>query len=128
MERRRSRRIKTKTTASLTEKLLARCVLESILEQLETGNVEAYSWSEIVSLRKEDRERKRRKAEPCKRHFQSRSRRVLGRMPTNKDELHEKFAIWCNAQDLLKIQGPSRLTVQGFSVSHFDAYLKWLFR
>ena len=114
------------------EELPARCVLESILEQLETGNVEAHTWSEIVSLREEDRERRKGKAEPCfdirtNGTFSKRSRRVLGRMPMDKDELREKFAIWGNAWDLLKIQGPSRRAVQGFSVSHLDAHLKWLF-
>ena len=116
----------------IDEELPARCVLESILEQLETGNVEAHTWSEIVSLREEDRERRKGKAEPCfdirtNGTFSKRSRRVLGRMPMDKDELREKFAIWCNAWDLLKIQGPSRRAVQGFNVSHLDAHLKWLF-
>ena len=56
------------------EELPARCVLESILEQLETGNVETHTWSEIVSLREEDRERRKGERRtlfryPHERHF-----------------------------------------------------------
>ena len=100
--------------------LLPSCgLLESIFEQLDTGDMVAETLSLFISAKEESKDRKRGLMDPHfniteNGSFRRRTRRVSGTAPSDTEAYRAKFALLAAAWEMVRLSRNSRRAVQGY--------------